>query len=595
MPTQSARQQWKVALVRIGAFAFFFLPVGSDASRASAAQCPVPARPWEFLDATSQIEFIPDTTGTRILRAVQSADFDHDGALDVVIAQAVSAQGVAGSPYRGVLYMNEAGRFVDRTEQYLHELLTPEVRWWSVLHDFAGPNGAPDGWADVYVGGGGGLPSRFFRNLGAVNGVWQGFVDESWRIQGPSAVGTDSYYQEDEDLDGDGLVDVVEFANGDGGASDGQIRVLMNRNGMFVDETEARLPRRAEPSLFGEVEDFNGDGLPDISVANLSPPAGVPQIRVLINDGTGKFPVSLEQRVQQPVGNLGVYGLETLDVNGDDKEDIYALNFGKAGNSSLDAVLLNLGADNALFNTVSYPKFPNGSKDSDGDQPVSADLDGDGRNDVVVAQFATKTFVLRNRTCDGVTSLVEQTPPEVPSGSAYRASIFDANGDGVPDVWIGRNQPNVGHFLMIGNVPEQEPNATIARANVTTTFPALRTGVVQSSQDLDVFGLPSRAVDEGARLMLEPAADADLQLALLDASGTVLAISDVPGTGSPEEIRLSAGSNGKYVRVEQQGALGSGTYRLSIVPSAAGGDLSPDRVPDGKSPQFPATRGPSTR
>src|SRR5262245_42836746 len=176
MPTQSASRQWKAAFMRIGAFAFLtFLPVGSDASRAAADQptCPVPARPWEFLDATSQIEFIPDTTGTRISRGVQHADFDRDGRLDVVVAQVVSSQGLAGTPYRGVLYMNENGRFADRTAQYLDELLTPGIRWWSIPHDFVGPNGPPDGWEDIYIGGGGGEPSRFFRNLGAVNGVWQ--------------------------------------------------------------------------------------------------------------------------------------------------------------------------------------------------------------------------------------------------------------------------------------------------------------------------------------------------------------------------------------------------------------------------------------
>ncbi len=562
---------------------------GAAARPAPPPPCPVPARPWEFLDATSQIQFIPDTTSTRVFRAVQFADFNNDGRLDVVISQAVSAAGVTGTPYRGVLYMNENGRFVDRTAQYIPQLLTPEVRWWAVLHDFVGPSGPSDGWVDIYIGGGGGKPSRFFRNLGVDgSGTWLGFADESYRIQGPSASGTDSYHQHKADLDGDGWMDILEYPNA--GASAGQIRALMNRNGLFIDETSARLPLRSEPSLFGHAEDLNGDGHPDFSVANLNPPAGVPAVRVLINDGTGHFPTSLEQTVPQPISTLGVYGLEHVDVNGDGKLDIYVINFGKSGASAQDAILLNLGTGKQLFNTVYYAEFPSGVKDNDGDHPVGADFNGDGTMDIAVAQFATRTFILRNKTCGGVTKLVEETPPEVPSGSAFRLRVFDANGDGVPDLWIGRNSPNAGHSLLIGNLPEKEPNGSIAQANPTVTFPALRTGTIPSLTDQDIFGLPPKAIAEGARVTLKPAADADLELVLLDQNGNVLAISAGAGAGGAEQIDLPVGSAGRYVRVTLQGTLGSGVYRLQIAPSAGGGGghHAPEGVPD----EGPKTRGP---
>lgn len=583
-------RQLKAAVLCIGVVTCMtFVPIGADSTREATSQfsCPVvPTRPWEFLDATSQIEFIPDTPGTNVFRAVQFGDFDQNGLLDVVVTQARSSAGVSGTAYPGVLYMNENGKYVDRTAELFPALLTPEVRWWSAHHDFAGPDGALDGWLDTYIGGGGGSPSRFYRNLGKVNDVWQGFVEESWRITGPPSLGTDSYHQHKADLDSDGWMDVVEYANGPGG----QLRAMMNRNGTFVDETATRLPLRNEPSLFGHVEDLSGDGKPDISVANLHPVGGVPQIRVLINDGAGNFPTSLEQIVPQPLSTLGLYGLDHVDVNGDGRLDIYAVNFGKTNNSASDAILLNQGSGNRLFRAVIYPEIPISSKDGDGDHPVSADFDGDGRNDIAVAQFATKTFVLRNETCDGPPKLVERTPLQMPSGGAFRARSFDANGDSVPDLWVARNAQNVGHFLLIGNVPEMEPNRTIAQANPTSTFPALRTGTISSSMDGDTFGLPTRALDEGAQLKLEPAADADFRLILLDATGAVVTMSSVVGAGSPETINFAAGSAGRYVRVMPQGALGSGTYRLSFVPSG-GAAPHPDRVPDGKFPPNPATRG----
>jgi hypothetical protein len=558
--------------------------------------CAVPAaRPWEFLDATSVIQFIPDTTSTKIFRAVQFADFNKDGRLDVVSAQAVSAAGVTGTAYPSVLYMNQNGRFVDATSQYIPSFKTPGVRWWVVPHDFVGPSGPADGWIDLYVGRGGGKASSFFRNLGVnASNQWLGFVDESWRIQAQSGGGRgikDSYHQHKADLDGDGWMDVVEYPNGGTGA--GQIRAMMNRNGMFVDETATRLPLRSEPSLFGHVEDLNGDNAPDISVANLNPSAGVPKVRVLINDGTGHFPASLEQTVPQPTSSLGVYGLEHLDANGDGKLDIYVVNFGKGSESARDAILLNLGSGSQLFNTVYYPEFPAGSnKDSDGDHPVGADFDGDGRLDISTAQFATRTFVLRNLTCNGVLKLVEQTPPEVPLGSAFRLRTFDANGDGAPDLWIGRNQPNAGHSLMIGNVPEQEPNESVAGANATTTFPALRTGKITSVSDNDVFKVPSEAVTGGAKVILKPVLGSDLELTLLDQNGVVLAFSSGAGAGGAEQINIPPGGSGtRFLGVSWQSTLGTGVYRLSMeLPAVGSASESTDVAADEVEPSGPSRR-----
>jgi hypothetical protein len=292
----------------------------------------------------------------------------------------------------------------------------------------------------------------------------------------------------------------------------------------------------------------------------------------LINDGTGHFPASLEQTVPQPTSTLGVYGVEHVDVNGDGRLDIYVLNFGKGSESGRDAVLLNLGSGNQLFTTVYYPEFPTGSnKDSDGDHPVWVDFDTDGRLDIATSQFAARSFVLHNQTCSGVAKLTEQTPPQVPTGSAFRLKAFDANGDGAPDLWIGLNQPHAGHSLMIGNVPEQESNDAVASANVTQTFPALRTGKLGTATDKDTFRVPDQAVEDGGTFTLQPASGVDLQLSLLDQNGNVLSTSSSGGSGGAEQINLAAGLPNRYLQVSVQGGLGSGEYRLSMTPPAGGG------------------------
>jgi hypothetical protein len=148
---------------------------------------------------------------------------------------------------------------------------------------------------------------------------------------------------------------------------------------------------------------------------------------------------------------------------------------------------------------------------------------------------------------------------------------FDANGDGAPDLWIGLNQPHAGHSLMIGNVPEQEPNESHLGANATATFPALRTGTIASATDKDTFKVPTQATVDGATFTLQPASGVDLQLTLLDGSGNPLATSSSGGPGGAEQLNLSGGPGDKYLAVSVQGTLGSGIYRLSLTPVQSGG------------------------
>jgi hypothetical protein len=272
----------------------------------------------------------------------------------------------------------------------------------------------------------------------------------------------------------------------------------------------------------------------------------------------------LEQIVPQPTFTNGVYGLEHVDVNGDGRLDIYVPNYGIAGDGFRDAVLLNLGTGNQLFTQVYYPEFPNGNKDFDTDHPVWADFDADGRIDIAVAQFAGPTFVLRNETANGVVKLVEKTPPEISSSPAMRLRAFDANGDGTQDLLIGHDTPGAGISMVIGNVFEQEPNETIAEAHTVKTFPAVVTGVILSGSDKDVFALPTRAYNEGTSIRLRPAAGVDLRLQLLDAAGNVVATSQSGGAGAWEQINAAPGTLARFARVELQGTLGSGIYRLDI-------------------------------
>jgi hypothetical protein len=207
-------------------------------------------------------------------------------------------------------------------------------------------------------------------------------------------------------------------------------------------------------------------------------------------------------------------------------------------------------------------------------------LNGDGRLDVVVAQFATRPYVLMNETLNGILRLVERTPPEIPTTvSGFRTKLFDANGDGTPDIWLALRTQN---FLDVTLKAEAEPNDAPGTANAVATYPALRTGAIGGprsglaaaggdsdlQRDLDYFTLPARAIAEGARIRLRPASDADLKLTLYDAMGILVADSQVPGNGALEEIVVSANTPGTTLQVDRQSGTGtgSGAYRLEIAP-----------------------------
>jgi hypothetical protein len=546
---------------------------------------------WEFLDASSQVQSGPAHNG---FRSASEGDLDNDGDMDVVVVQNFTAAGVVGTPAPSVLYLNDNGVYVDHTAEYLPELLVPQVTWWSNIDDFDSPR---DGWNDIFVPGGNGEPSRLYKNRGRdTQGNFLGFMDVSSRITGPLSQSTFSYHAHKGDFDRDGFMDmfVYQYRTDLDTATDkhGQNRLLMNRGGFLVDETIDRLPIRSEPGIFGHCEDLNNDGWIDISQVNLKNglvpgpiPPTVPSIRVLINDGTGRFPTSLEQTMPQSTSPVGTYSLEHADLNGDGFLDIFVINWGGPGDTNRDAVLVNTRNQSQLFNAANIyiPEMPNGVVDFDGDHPLSRDLNGDGRLDMVVAQFSSRPYILMNETVGGVLRLVERTPPEVPpsSQSGFRVKLFDANGDGTFDIWYALRQRN---FLNLTLKTEAEPNDSAATAN-TTTYPALRTGQLGAHnvsattdrsggegadflRDQDFFRLNARVTTEGARIRLRPGADSDLMMTLYDASGLVVAISQNAGNGSLEELVVPAGTTATTIQVDRQVGTtpGNGTYRLEVTP-----------------------------
>lgn len=179
-------------------------------------------------------------------------------------------------------------------------------------------------------------------------------------------------------------------------------------------------------------QDLNGDGKPDIVLANTSSTVGV-----LLNSGTGTFPATATTYPSGATsGNASAVALG--DVNADGKADLVVLNT----NDSTVGVLLGTGTGTfgaaTVYAAASY-SYPSGL--------ALADVNGDGRADVLVANNSTSSVgVLLSRSTGGLAAAVQyptmNSPKDVAAG--------DLNGDGKADIVFSASGGSVSVLLGTG-------------------------------------------------------------------------------------------------------------------------------------------------
>jgi hypothetical protein len=182
-----------------------------------------------------------------------------------------------------------------------------------------------------------------------------------------------------------------------------------------------------EGPIFVAAADINGDGLPDLVVANFNGGS----VSALINTtAPGALTANFGFLQTFSTGGAPV-SVAVADVNADGKPDVIVANGNYAGTV---AVLLNTTAPGAPFPSFAtrqlFDTSPNPSS------VASSDLNGDGRPDLIVATYAGAS-VLLNETSPGGSSL-EFTPEQTfAAGSAPDSvTVADINGDGKPDMLV---------------------------------------------------------------------------------------------------------------------------------------------------------------
>jgi hypothetical protein len=182
-----------------------------------------------------------------------------------------------------------------------------------------------------------------------------------------------------------------------------------------------------------EVADVNGDGKPDLAVAN----QGSDDLTVLLGERAGGFNAAAGSPV--PAGD-GPVAVATADLNGDGEADFAVAN----GSSNDLTVLLGDGAGG-------FSAAP-GSPVSLGGSPAdiaAADLNGDGIVDLAVPVWQTnlRVAVLLG---DGAGRFIPApgSPITVGGRSGARIAAADLNGDRKPDLAVAQSESRVLSILL---------------------------------------------------------------------------------------------------------------------------------------------------
>jgi hypothetical protein len=244
------------------------------------------------------------------------------------------------------------------------------------------------------------------------------------------------------DLNGDGHLDLVVANVGmTGFGQEGVVSVLLgNGDGTF--QAPVGYDSGGIGAQFVVIADVNGDGYPDLVVANSCESSadcnylgdtGLGGVGVLLGNGDGTF----QAPVRYSSGGGNAYAVAVADLNGDGYPDLVVANWCESssvcslGTGLEGGVSVLLGNGDGTFQApVSY--------DSGGFNAASvavADLNGDGHPDVVVANAGSGWVSVLLGNGDGTL----QAAVDYSSGAAlpWAVAIADFNSDGKPDLAVG--------------------------------------------------------------------------------------------------------------------------------------------------------------
>ena len=278
----------------------------------------------------------------------------------------------------------------------------------------------------VTTGGLTSFPYPAFNTTFADNGQ---FVPSAFSARTDVSAGSGPQFICNADLDGDGKSDLV-VANGDSNT----VTIYHNNStpGTISFSEVASFSMGATGYPIGVAAgDLDGDGKPEIVISNYY----TQTLQFLLNASTPGH-IVMDSVLSVPSGNY-ILGASIADLNGDGKPEVVVACQG----SNLLSVYTNSSSlGHISFSNESTILAPSGASPF---RVLVADLDGDGKPDLAAANTYTGTVsaYLNTTPTGGTISFsadVDFTTGNFPEGLA----IADIDGDGKPDMIVANNNDN---------------------------------------------------------------------------------------------------------------------------------------------------------
>ncbi len=328
------------------------------------------------------------------------------------------------------------------------------------------------------------------------------------------------------DLNSDGRPDLVVSST-----RDSVISIL--RNAGVADSFYSPLLLRSagQPqNLF--LTDLNGDGKPEIVVTNFN--AGQQSSISIFKNNSAGDTISFPKRIDSLTG-LGSIGIGAADLNGDGKPDLVVT----SGNSGIISIFRNTTVTDSISFAArtDISAAPNHS-----DYVLLADIDNDGKTDIITADFATSSIsVYRNISSGnaisfspGIAFAVGTNPTSIVAG--------DFDSDGLLDIAVlnyGSQNISLLRNTSTAGVISLSPKPSVSLGGITPGY--LSTGDVngdgkpdlvyvdQTNNAVCVFGNTSQVI--GSIYF-------DMRAAPYAVGGNAngVAIADLNGDSKPELI-----------------------------------------------------------
>jgi pyruvate/2-oxoacid:ferredoxin oxidoreductase beta subunit len=224
-----------------------------------------------------------------------------------------------------------------------------------------------------------------------------------------------------EDVDGDGKNDVILG----GGSGTSHVYRNTSTSGTVSFASGVNLPGVNNTYATPLFVDVDGDGKKDVILAGSIPYGGSGGTSQVFRNTSSSGAISFASGVN--LANASSFHTPLfVDVDGDGKNDVIL-----GGDSGTSRVYRNTSTSG----TISFATGVNLSAPSNFSSPLFVDVDGDGKNDVILSGTSGTSYVYRNTSTSGTISFA--TGVNLPGASPQSTPLFvDVDGDGKNDVML---------------------------------------------------------------------------------------------------------------------------------------------------------------